>query len=199
MGEYVLEMLNVSKAFPGVQALDGVTLRVRPGSVHALMGENGAGKSTLMKCLIGINSMDEGTIILRGEEVNFPDTITALNSGVSMIHQELNPIPLRSISDNLWVGREPRKGKFVLDKKKMYEDSKALLAQVGMDDDPEVLVGTLTVAKQQMIEIAKAVSYDADVIIMDEPTSSLTDSETDKLFEIIRRLRDEGKAIIYIS
>lgn len=198
MSEYVLEMLDVVKEFPGVKALKGVTLRVRPGTVHALMGENGAGKSTLMKCLIGINHMDAGKIILRGEEVSFPDTLHALKAGVSMIHQELNPVPLRSISDNLWLGREPKKG-LVLDKKKMYEDSKTLLAEVGMHDDPNTLVGTLTVAKQQMIEIAKAVSHKADVIIMDEPTSSLTEGETEKLFDIIRRLRDEGKAIIYIS
>lgn len=198
MGEYVLEMLDVVKEFPGVKALKGVTLRVRPGTVHALMGENGAGKSTLMKCLIGINRMDEGTILLRGEKVEFPDTLHALKAGVSMIHQELNPVPLRSISDNLWLGREPKKG-LMLDKKKMYDDSKKLLDEVGMTDDPRTLVGKLTVAKQQMLEIAKAISHSADVIIMDEPTSSLTEGETHKLFEIIRRLRAEGKAIIYIS
>lgn len=198
MGEYVLEMLGVEKSFPGVKALDGVNLRVRPGTVHALMGENGAGKSTLMKCLIGINKMDAGTIILRGEEVEFPDTLTALNSGVSMIHQELNPVPMRSISDNLWLGREPKKG-LVLDKKKMYDDTVSMLKRVGMDDDPNTLVGSLTVAKQQMIEIAKAVSYDADVIIMDEPTSSLTETEVERLFEIIKQLTSENKAIIYIT
>lgn len=198
MSKYVLEMLNVVKEFPGVKALKGVNFRLRPGSVHALMGENGAGKSTLMKCLIGINKMDEGTILLRGEKVEFPDTLSALNAGVSMIHQELNVVPMRSISDNLWLGREPKKG-LVLDHAKMYRDSQKLLSEVGLYDDPRTPVGSLTVAKQQMLEIAKAVSHEADVIIMDEPTSSLTETETQKLFSIIRRLRDEGKGIIFIS
>lgn len=199
MSEYVLEMLDVVKEFPGVKALKGVSFRLRPGSIHALMGENGAGKSTLVKCLIGINKMDEGKIILRGEDVEFPDTLSALSAGVSMIHQELNVVPMRSISDNLWLGRQPKKG-LVLDHKKMYEDSKVLMKEVGLgDEDPRTLVGELTVAKQQMLEIAKAVSHDADVIIMDEPTSSLTEGETQKLFSIMRRLKAEGKGIIFIS
>jgi len=199
---YVLEMRGISKGFPGVQALDDVTLKVRPGTVHALMGENGAGKSTLMKCLFGIYQPDTGSIILDGQEVSFANSKQALNSGISMIHQELLPIPYRSVMENLWLGRYPTRGigPFQLvDHRKMEADTVKLFAELHMDLDPKIWVTHLSVSKVQSIEIAKAVSYKSKVIIMDEPTSSLTENEVGHLFEIIRKLRADGVSIIYIS
>jgi methyl-galactoside transport system ATP-binding protein len=200
--EFILEINKISKSFPGVHALDNVSINVRPGSVHALMGENGAGKSTLMKCLFGIYDPDAGQIILDGKSVLFENSRQALDAGISMIHQELYPIPLRPVMENLWLGRFPMRSigpvKFV-DHKKMYEDSKALFKDLNMDIDPNAWVRDLSASKIQSLEIAKAVSNRAKVIIMDEPTSSLTENEVHQLFAIIRRLRDEGVAIIYIS
>jgi len=200
--EHILQFKDISKSFPGVHALDKVSIDIRPGTVHALMGENGAGKSTLMKCLFGIYDIDEGIIILDGEEVRFDNSRQALDSGISMIHQELHPIPLRPAMENLWLGRFPMKSlgplKFI-DHKKMLEASLSLFKDLGMDIDPNIWVKELATSKIQMLEIAKAVSYGAKVIIMDEPTSSLTEVEVNLLFKIIRRLRDEGVAIIYIS
>lgn len=198
VSEYILEMLNIHKEFPGVKALKGVELKVRPGTVHALMGENGAGKSTLMKCLNGIYHMEQGEIILRGESVKIKSPIDAAHKGISMIHQELNPIPKRPISDNLWVGREPKK-MGVLDKKKMYQDSIELFERIGVQLDPNMMMGELSVSQMQMVEIAKAVSHDADIVVMDEPTSSLTEGETEHLFKVIAQLKAQGKGIIYIS
>ena len=200
--EYVLELRHMSKSFPGVKALDDVSVRVRPGSVHALMGENGAGKSTLMKCIFGIYAPDEGEILLDGKPVEFQNSRQALDGGVSMIHQELLSVPNRSVEENLWLGRYPLKGigPFrLIDGKKMRADTKALFKKLNMDIDPAVWVRNLSVSKVQSIEIAKAVSYNAKVIIMDEPTSSLTEHEVAHLFGIIRRLRSEGAAIVYIS
>ena len=191
-------MLGISKQFPGVQALDDVTLRVRPGSVHALMGENGAGKSTLMKCLFGIFHEDAGEIFLDGKKVRIDTSRAALDMGVAMIHQELHPIPYRNVMDNIWLGRYPRKG-IVVDEAEMYRSTRALLDDLELDIDPRILVGRLTVSTVQTIEIAKAISYNAKVIIMDEPTSSLTENEVAHLFKLIRRMRDRGAAIIYIS
>ncbi len=195
---YVLEMYDIVKEFPGVRALKGVQLKVRPGTVHTLMGENGAGKSTLMKCLIGIHPPTSGKIIYKGQEVSFKTTQEALNSGISMIHQELSPVMERSVSDNVWLGREPKKGIFT-DHKKMYEDCKELFARMGLDVDPNEKMKNLTVAKMQMVEIVKAVSYNASIVIMDEPTSALTESEVEDLFKIIEDLKSKGVAIIYIS
>ena len=201
-GEYILRIINISKSFPGVHALDNVSIDIKPGTVHALMGENGAGKSTLMKCLFGIYDRDEGEIILDGKLVRFQDSRQALDSGISMIHQELLPVRLRPAMENLWLGRFPKFSigplKFV-DHKKMYHDSVALFKNLNMDIDPNIWVRDLSASKIQLLEIAKAVSYGAKVIIMDEPTSSLTEKEVSHLFEIIRRLRNEGVAIIYIS
>ncbi|SFJ17912.1 sugar ABC transporter ATP-binding protein [Thermoflavimicrobium dichotomicum] len=200
--EFVLQMKHISKEFPGVKALDDVTLQVRPGTVHALMGENGAGKSTLMKCLFGIYKPDAGEIIVNGEKVNIENPRDALNHRISMIHQELNPIPYRSVMENLWVGRIPTKRigflKFV-DHKKMLQDSLQLFEDLEMDMDPQAIVGNLSVSKVQMIEIAKAVSFNSQIIVMDEPTSSLTSNEVEQLFQIIRKLKSRGVAIIYIS
>jgi len=200
--EYVLEMNGISKSFPGVKALDDVTVKIRPGTVHALMGENGAGKSTLMKCLFGIYTPDEGDVLLDGKKVLFTGSRQALDHGISMIHQELLPIPYRSVMENLWLGRYPTKGfgPFrLVDHAKMLEDTKKVLADLNMEIDPKIWVRELSVSKIQSIEIAKAVSYKSRVIIMDEPTSSLTENEVAHLFGIIRRLRAEGVAIIYIS
>jgi methyl-galactoside transport system ATP-binding protein/inositol transport system ATP-binding protein len=198
MSEYVLEMHGIIKEFPGVRALKGVDLKVRPGTVHALVGENGAGKSTLMKCLAGINHIDAGKIIYKGKEVKFHSILSAINAGISMIHQELSPVPLRTVRDNVWLGREPRKGPLI-DHKKMYNDAVALFQQLDMNLDPSEIMGNLSVAKMQMVEIAKAVSYNSSIVIMDEPTSALTETEVVSLFRIIKDLKAKGVAIIYIS
>lgn len=196
--KYRLKVSNMSKSFPGVKALDKVQLEVRPGSVHALIGENGAGKSTLMKCLFGLYHPEEGTIELDGEKVDVSDPNMALKLGISMIHQELNPIPYRNVIDNIWVGRFEKKGP-VVDEVKMKEMTENLLKDLEFDIPADTLARNLSVSQLQAIEIAKAVSYDAKVIIMDEPTSSLTVAETKHLFKIINRLKSEGRSIIYIS
>lgn len=196
--EYVLEMHDIVKEFPGVKALKGVKLQVRPGTVHTLMGENGAGKSTLMKCLIGIQPVTSGKIIYKGQEVNYKSTREALDAGISMIFQELSPVLERTVCDNVWLGREPKKGIFT-DHKKMHEDCLELFERMGLDLDPDEKMKNLTVAKMQMVEIIKAVSYNASIVIMDEPTSALTESEVEDLFQIIEDLKSKGVAIIYIS
>ncbi len=196
--EYLLEMIGLTKTFPGVKALDGVNLRVRPGTVHALMGENGAGKSTMMKCLFGIYQRDEGKIVLNGEEVEFTSSRHALDHGVSMVHQELNQVQSTRVMDNIWLGRFPKKGLFI-DEEKMYVETKRIFEELDINVDPREKVGNLPVSESQMVEIAKAVSYNSKVIVMDEPTSSLTEKEVGHLFRIIRSLRDRGVSIIYIS
>ena len=196
--KYVLEMENISKEFPGVKALDDVQLKLKPGTVHALMGENGAGKSTLMKCLFGIYEKNSGKILLDGVEVNFKSTKEALENGVSMVHQELNQVLQRNVLDNIWLGRYPMKGFFV-DEKKMYNDTINILKDLDIKVDPRKKVADLPIAERQMIEIAKAVSYKSKVIVMDEPTSSLTEKEVDHLFRIIKKLKESGVGIIYIS
>lgn len=196
--EYILEMDNISKEFPGVKALDGANLKVRPHSVHALMGENGAGKSTLMKCLFGIYEKDSGKILFEGKEINFTSAKEALDNGVSMVHQELNQVLQRNVLDNIWLGRYPQKG-FFIDEKKMYNDTKKIFEELEIDVDPHSKVADLAVSERQMIEIAKAVSYNSKIIVMDEPTSSLTEKEVEHLFKIINKLRDKGCGIVYIS
>ena len=198
MENYLLEMTEVSKSFPGVKALDKVNLKIRPHTVHALMGENGAGKSTLMKCLFGIYSKDEGSIFLDGKEVNFISAKDALENGVSMVHQELNQVLQRTVMDNVWLGRYPLKGIFV-DHKKMYEDTKKIFKELEIDVDPKAKVSTLSVSQMQMVEIAKAFSYNSKIIVMDEPTSSLTEKEVGHLFKIIKKLTDRGCGVVYIS
>lgn len=197
-GEYLLEMKGISKEFPGVKALDNVSLHLHWGSVHSLMGENGAGKSTLMKCLFGIYSIDSGEILLNGKNVKFSNPAEALHNQVSMVHQELNQVPYQTVMENLWLGRYPMKNGLV-DEKKMYEDTKIIFDDLDIDIDPRVRIGTLQVSQKQMIEIAKAVSYHAKVIVMDEPTSSLTDKEVDHLFRIMDKLKKINTSIIYIS
>lgn len=202
MSDYLLEMRGISKSFPGVKALDNVTIKVRPGTVHALMGENGAGKSTLMKCLFGIYKMDEGEVYLEGEKVHIANADDALHKGIAMVHQELQPIPERSIAENIFCGRYPTK-KFgpltFIDHKKMYEEAEELLKDVRMEYDPKAKLGTLSISQMQSVEIAKAVSMNAKVVILDEPTSSLTDNEVEALFRIVNDLRKRGVGIIYIS
>ncbi|MEM6160849.1 galactose/methyl galactoside ABC transporter ATP-binding protein MglA [Erwinia sp. P6884] len=196
--EYLLEMTDVSKSFPGVKALDNVNLKVRPHSIHALMGENGAGKSTLLKCLFGIYSKDSGSILFQGKEIDFNSAKEALENGVSMVHQELNLVLQRTVMDNMWLGRYPKKGIFV-DQDKMYRDTKAIFEELDIDIDPRDKVVTLSVSQMQMVEIAKAFSYNAKIVIMDEPTSSLTEKEVNHLFTIIRKLKERGCGIVYIS
>ena len=196
--KYVLEMENISKEFPGVKALDDVQLKLKPGTVHALMGENGAGKSTLMKCLFGIYEKNSGKILLDGVEVNFKSTKEALENGVSMVHQELNQVLQRNVLDNIWLGRYPMKG-FFIDEKKMYNDTINIFKDLDIKVDPKKKVADLPIAERQMIEIAKAVSYKSKVIVMDEPTSSLTEKEVEHLFRIIKKLKESGVGIIYIS
>ena len=198
MSEYILEMTDIVKDFPGVRALNGVELKIRPGTVHALMGENGAGKSTLMKCLIGIYHKTSGKILFKGKEVDFKGPLEALQSGISMIHQELSPVLERPVSENVWLGREPYKG-IHIDHKKMRENTIELFREMDLNIDPDEKMRNLTVAQMQMVEICKAVSYHPDVMILDEPTSSLTEGEVVHLFEIIRKLKAQGCALIYIS
>jgi methyl-galactoside transport system ATP-binding protein/inositol transport system ATP-binding protein len=198
MNEYVLQMTGVHKSFPGVKALKNVELNVRPASVHAVMGENGAGKSTLMKCLIGMYTMDSGKILFKGKDIVFRNMYEALSNGISMIHQELSPVPERSVKENVWLGREPRRG-LMINHKKLYSDTVELFKYLNMDIDPNEKMGSLSIAKMQMVEIAKAVSYDSAVVVMDEPTSTLTQSETEHLFRIIEQLKEKGVSVIYIS
>lgn len=192
-------MKNIVKTFPGVQALKGVELKVRPGEIHALMGENGAGKSTLMKCIAGLYRPNEGEIIFAGRALEPYTTAEALKMGISMIHQELSPVLHRPIMENIWLGREPLTKLRFVDHRKMYDMTVAVLKEIDLEEDPRTLMASLTVAKMQMIEIAKAISYNSKLIIMDEPTSALTDKEVKQLFAIMRRLKAQGVSIIYIS
>lgn len=196
--EFLLEMRDIHKSFPGVKALDGANIRVRPTSVHALMGENGAGKSTLLKCLFGIYQEDSGEILLRGKKISFHSSKEALEHGVSMVHQELNLVLETSVMDNLWLGRYPTKHGLI-DSKKMYRDTKAIFDELDIHVDPKAQVATLSISEMQMVEIAKAFSYHAKIVIMDEPTSSLSDKEVNHLFSIIKKLKERGCGIIYIS
>ena len=200
MGQDVLlKMVDITKTFPGVKALDKVGLEVQAGTVHALMGENGAGKSTLMKCLFGIYSKDGGHIYLEGREVNFKSSKEALENGVAMVHQELNQALKRSVMDNIWLGRYPTVAGIAVNERKMYKDTMAVFQELGIDVDPHRIMSTMPVSQRQMVEIAKAVSYNSKVIVFDEPTSSLTEEEVEHLFRIINMLKERGVAIIYIS
>jgi methyl-galactoside transport system ATP-binding protein len=199
MQDILLEMKNICKEFPSVKALDNVSLAVRRGSVHALMGENGAGKSTLMKCLFGIYGADRGEIFLDGRRVSFKNPAEALANGVAMVHQELNQALKRNVMDNIWLGRYPTVlGIYTLEGK-MYEDTKKIFEELEIKVDPREIMSTMSVSDRQMVEIAKAVSYNAKVIVLDEPTSSLNEREVEHLFRIINKLRDSGCGIIYIS
>ncbi|MEJ7766559.1 MAG: sugar ABC transporter ATP-binding protein [Chitinophagaceae bacterium] len=197
---YKLKIEKVSKSFFGVQALHAVDLYVKHGEVHALMGENGAGKSTLMKILTGIYQKDEGSVFINGVLTNITDPKTALDAGISMIHQELNPVMNMTVAENIFLGKEPCYGRTgIINKKKLHELASSLLKETGISIDPNARVGDLSIAEIQMIEIVKAVSYNAGIIIMDEPTSAITSREVVKLFEMIQSLKAKGVSIIYIS
>lgn len=197
----LLRMEKIDKSFPGVKALDGVSLTVKAGTVHALMGENGAGKSTLMKCLFGVYNKDGGNIYLEGEEINFKNSKEALEHGVAMVHQELNQALKRNVMDNMWLGRFPTVSKFIplTSEKKMYDATKKVFDDLEINVDPKTVMSKMPVSQRQMVEIAKAVSYNSKVIVFDEPTSSLTEEEVEHLFKIINMLRSRGCGIIYIS
>jgi len=198
----VLEMRKVSKSFPGVKALKGVDLTVKAGTVHALMGENGAGKSTLMKILYGIYQPDEGEIIFKGQPYQVKSPIDAIKGGVSMIPQEISPVPNLTVASNVFLGKEELKGRFgnFLNQKKMVSETQKLFDELGIDIDPSVMMSEISIASAQLVAIATAVSYNSDLVIMDEPTSALTEKEIDKLYAIIRDLKEKKQiAIIYIS
>ena len=199
--EALLKMTDIEKSFPGVKALNKVSLNVRAGSVHALMGENGAGKSTLMKCLFGVYRKDSGHIYLDGREVDFRNSKEALENGVAMVHQELNQALKRNVMDNMWLGRFPRVSKYLpfTSESKMYQKTSEIFSDLGINVNPKTVMNKLSVSKRQMVEIAKAVSYNSKIIVFDEPTSSLTDTEAQRLFEIIDMLKKRGCGIIYIS
>ena len=202
MSDTILQIKALSKSFPGVKALDNVSIDFKKASVHALMGENGAGKSTLMKCIFGIYNPDEGDIIYDGVKVKFKSSRDALKNGISMIHQELNPVPYRTVAENIFLGNYIYKkflGIKIVDDKKINEKSKALIDELGFKISEKSLMKDLSVSQMQAIEIVKAVSHNAKVIIMDEPTSSLTDTEVEQLFTIIKKLKSQGISIIYIS
>jgi len=199
----ILEIINISKTFPGVRALDQVSMIVEKGQIHAVMGENGAGKSTLMKCIFGLYKQDEGEILLEGNPCNFTHPKEALHSGISMIHQELQNIPTQSVMENIWIGRIPYKGKNKhfrwVDEEKMYQDTVSLFESLDLDINPKAMLKDLSVSTCQLIEIARSVSYNSKLIIMDEPTSSLTESESKLLFNIIKKLVKQDVSILYIS
>ena len=199
--DVLLKMVDIEKSFPGVKALDHAQLTVRRGTVHALMGENGAGKSTLMKCLFGVYSKDGGHIYVDGQEVNYKNSKEALENGVAMVHQELNQALKRNVMDNMWLGRFPTVSKFLpfTSEKKMYDETARIFKELEINVDPKTIMSTMPVSQRQMVEIAKAVSYNSKIIVFDEPTSSLTEEEAEHLFRIINMLRDRGCAIIYIS
>ena len=196
---YLLEVEHVRKEFPGVMALDDVSFRLRPGSVHALMGENGAGKSTLMKIIAGIFHPDRGSFRIKGQEVRLDSPLHALQHGVAMIHQELNLMNFMTVAENIWIRREPLNGLGFVRHEEMRRRTKELFERLDIGIDPETEVRDLSVASRQMVEIAKAVSYDSDILIMDEPTSALTDREVEHLFKIIRTLKAQGTGIVYIT
>jgi ribose transport system ATP-binding protein len=198
MGDLLVEMTGISKSFPGVHALDGAQFELRPGEVHALVGENGAGKSTLMKVLAGIYKRDAGTIRVKGAEVDIPTPRAAQDLGIAMIHQELNLAGHLTVAQNIYIGREPRRA-FWLDEKALNRNAQALFEELHIHLDPRARVSSLAVAQQQMVEIAKALSYNSDLLVMDEPTAALTETEIDELFRITRILRERGHGIVHIS
>ena len=197
--EYAIEMLNITKEFPGIKANDDITLQVKKGEIHALLGENGAGKSTMMKCLFGTYQKDEGTIILDGREVNFSGPKDALENGVAMVHQELNQCLERSVVDNMFLGRYPKNSFGIVDEGRMKKETANLFRQLGITANLTQPMKKMSVSQRQMCEIAKAISYHSKVIVLDEPTSSLTAPEVEKLFKMMRQLKAQGISLIYIS
>lgn len=199
MEQVLLRMEDINKSFGDVHVLKNIKLEVRAGEVHALLGENGAGKSTLIKILGGAYTRDSGTIYVEGKKVDITDVESAKKNGIRVIHQELMLIPYMTIAENIFLGQEPRNAAGIVDKKKMQQDTEKFLADMELNLHPTDLVGKLNIAQQQMIEITKAVSFGSKIIVMDEPTSSLTDNEVDVLFRVIRKLKENNVGIIYIS
>lgn len=199
MGEVLVLMEGIDKSFPGVRALDQCRFELNAGEVHALVGENGAGKSTLMKVLAGIYDRDAGQIFYKGKAVEIPNPRAAQHYGISIIHQELNLMPHLTVAQNMFIGREPRKARFMLDEDEINRKARQVFERMNLNLDPSTRVSKLTVATQQMVEIAKALSFNSQVLIMDEPTAALTDSEIEELFHITRQLRDKGVGIVHIS
>ena len=199
MSEYLLEMKNISKSFPSVKALDGVTLRIRAGSVHALMGENGAGKSTLMKCLFGINALDGGEILLDGSKVSFRGPKDALENGVAMVHQELNQALKRSVADNLWLGRYPKLLGFITREGEMRRKTEEIFSELEIKVDPAKIMSEMSVSERQMVEIAKALSINAKILIMDEPTSALDPQLTGEILKVIKNLAAEHMTMVIVT
>ena len=202
MAEYKLELKGVCKSFPGVKALDNVQLSLRPGTVHALMGENGAGKSTLMKCLFGIYRMDAGEVILDGKKIEINNPDEAMKYGIAMVHQELQPVPARSVSENLYLGRFPTKGfgPFkMIDHKTMYAETERWLKEVKMDFDPKAQLGSLSIGQMQSVEIAKAVSQQAKVVIFDEPTRGIDVGAKVEIYNLMNQLKKQGIAVMFVS
>lgn len=197
--DYLLEARNISKSFPGVKALNGVQLKVEKGTIHAVMGENGAGKSTLMKILIGLYKPDDGELYFNGEQKVFNSTHDALNAGISMIHQELSPVPYMTVAENIYLGKEPLKYNKFIDFRKMNENTKALLDELEISINPKEQMVNLSMGQTQMVEIAKAISFNSELIIMDEPTSAITEREVQHLFRIVRKLKAQGVSVIFIT
>ncbi|WP_070000074.1 ribose ABC transporter ATP-binding protein RbsA [Cellulosilyticum sp. I15G10I2] len=199
MDHTILEMKGITKEFPGVKALNSVDFRIIRGKIMALLGENGAGKSTLMKILTGVYPKTQGSILYENEEVTFNSTKDSQEKGIAIIHQELNLIPQLTMGENIFLGREPVNAARKIDSKALYKEAEALLKRLGVTEDPRTITGELSIGKQQMVEIAKALSLDAKIIIMDEPTDALTDNETENLFRVMRELKEEGRSLVYIS
>ena len=195
----LVEIRGLSKEFPGVKALDNINIDFCRGELHALVGENGAGKSTLLKILTGVYVRDAGTINVNGNPVNFSNTKQAIDAGISIIHQELSIIPDLTVAENIFLGREPVINKLFLDKKQMHQKTTELFETIGIEINPKAIAGELSTAKQQMVEIARAISYESSLVIMDEPTSSLSEREVEALFKIIRKLKANNIGIVYVS
>lgn len=196
--DYILETKNISKSFPGVKALDDVSIKIQKGSIHAIVGENGAGKSTFIKILSGVYQADSGAVFLKGEQCNFKTPFEAQNGGISVVHQELKLVDTLTVKENIWLGRPPT-GKFGVSAALMHKKAKEILDYIQINLDPDELVMKLSVGQQQIVEICKALSYNSDVIIMDEPSATLTDSELKVLFRILKDLKSQGITIIYIT
>ena len=199
MSEYVLELRNITKRFPGVTALNRVQFQLKKGEIHALMGENGAGKSTLIKVITGVHMQDEGTVLVHGEEAFFQSTNDSAAKGIAAVYQHSTAYPHLSVTENIFIGHEKRNKLGLIDWKTMHKMAKELLVSLGSDIDPHTLMGNLSVAEQQIAEISKAVSANADIMIMDEPTAALSKRECEELYRITEQLRDEGKSILFIS
>ena len=199
MSDVILKIQGISKSFPGVKALKNVSFEVRSGEIHALMGENGAGKSTLIKILSGVNHIDEGELFYKGQSMKFQTPMDAIKAGISVVYQEIKLVDTLTVSENIFIGRPPMKSRSRIDWKQLHKNARALLDSINADIDEHAIVGNLSIAQQQMVEICKALSQNAELIIMDEPSATLTDKELSMLFSILKNLKQRGITVIYIS